>query len=234
MERLNIAFAEEYLGKGEITQKLASMGVPAIELDNEPCDIGELPIGASRVGGEPDLPAGTSWPAHNGKPMAFVAQIDLAEVTEHTDELPKQGWLVFFMDIDAPAATVLHVEGELERCPAPVAVDDAIEPCSLEMDLTYLIPGPSDPNVVALLDDDALADLQQAATDSRVEYLPLHLLGVPMVYGQERTLPEGDRLLFQLTTDECEYPDGNLFFRIPIVDLQAQRFERVSLRVAPD
>jgi uncharacterized protein YwqG len=54
--------------------------------------------GDSKLGGTPDLPAGLSWPEHNGQPLAFMAQLDLAPLarfdTAHL--LPAQGTLYFF------------------------------------------------------------------------------------------------------------------------------------------
>lgn len=87
---------------------------------------GEAEIGATRFGGAPDMPHGTSWPkraampdrtksAAAGRtpnpwivrqlgetvPFEFVAQIDLAEVARHPDlakVLPQTGRLLFFID----------------------------------------------------------------------------------------------------------------------------------------
>lgn len=57
------------------------------------------PLGASRLGGWPDLPADVSWPQWQERPMAFLAQINLAEM--HAIEpdlgLPKTGVLSFFL-----------------------------------------------------------------------------------------------------------------------------------------
>jgi hypothetical protein len=60
-----------------------------------------LPVaaGSSRLGGLPELPAGTPWPSRGGKPMQLLAQINCAELVpfrEHT-LLPAEGTLHFFM-----------------------------------------------------------------------------------------------------------------------------------------
>ncbi|MFC0627372.1 YwqG family protein [Kribbella deserti] len=60
-------------------------------------------LGGSRLGGRPDLPAATAWPDWNGVPLAFVAQIDLAE-THACDlgkVLPERGLLSFFYETNA-------------------------------------------------------------------------------------------------------------------------------------
>jgi uncharacterized protein YwqG len=79
-----------------------------------------LPVGASRLGGRPDLPPSIEWPRWNGfaaedfigangarfprgcKPatLSFVAQLNLAEIPDGTGLLPDKGWLFFFYDVD--------------------------------------------------------------------------------------------------------------------------------------
>lgn len=57
-------------------------------------------LGACRLGGRPDLPVGTAWPDWDGVPLAFVAQIDLAETNPFDPEgvLPARGLLSFFYE----------------------------------------------------------------------------------------------------------------------------------------
>lgn len=61
----------------------------------------DLPIGVSKFGGCPDLPADAEWfRTSGGIPMSFIAQVNFAEVApfdlEH--KLPEQGMLYFFYD----------------------------------------------------------------------------------------------------------------------------------------
>lgn len=58
----------------------------------------DYPLGASRFGGLPDLPAGVSWPVCDAGPIPFLAQVNLAELPSSPggDLLPKQGLLSFF------------------------------------------------------------------------------------------------------------------------------------------
>ena len=59
----------------------------------------------SRLGGMPNLDD-RPWPEHNGKPLAFVAQLDLSELARRipTGGLPTEGLLSFFYapEWDAP------------------------------------------------------------------------------------------------------------------------------------
>jgi len=56
------------------------------------------PVGASRLGGLPELPSDLDWPVESGVPMMFIAQIDLASVRAEAGEsaLPPSGYLWFF------------------------------------------------------------------------------------------------------------------------------------------
>lgn len=104
-------------------------------------DAGELPTGASKFGGEPDLPPDHQWAHYEGAPLSFLAQIDLAEASKYDSEglLPKSGTLSFFYECDeqpwgydpkhAGGARVYYFpEGtELVRTPAPEDMEDYLK-----------------------------------------------------------------------------------------------------------
>ena len=70
---------------------------------------GELPVGASRIGGAPDGPAGFTWPYYEiedeegafSVPLAFLGQFDLAEAAplDEAGLLPKEGLLSFWYEL---------------------------------------------------------------------------------------------------------------------------------------
>ncbi len=65
----------------------------------------EIPAGTSKTGGSPDLPPAIAWPEWKGRPLSFVAQLNLAEVVPHAPPqiLPTTGILYFFYDVvDSP------------------------------------------------------------------------------------------------------------------------------------
>lgn len=66
--------------------------------------------GASRVGGDPDVPADFEWPMVADEPLMFVAQINLAEVVEFgtLSELPREGLLSFFYGLTSSEGAVSH------------------------------------------------------------------------------------------------------------------------------
>jgi uncharacterized protein YwqG len=57
-----------------------------------------IPLGASKLGGSPDLPADQAWPRCEGEPLNFIAQINFAEIAPYAQEgvLPAAGLISFF------------------------------------------------------------------------------------------------------------------------------------------
>jgi uncharacterized protein YwqG len=80
--------------------EIMAMLQPASAIHTSPTDESKIAIGESKFGGMPDLPIGVAWPDYQGHPLAFVAQINLADVTpyDHDQWLPVSGHLYFFFD----------------------------------------------------------------------------------------------------------------------------------------
>jgi uncharacterized protein YwqG len=59
-----------------------------------------IPLGASRLGGLPDLPPDYQWKNHRGIPLTFIGQFRLSEIAPMDVEgiLPPTGWLYFFYE----------------------------------------------------------------------------------------------------------------------------------------
>lgn len=126
---------------------------PEIELALAPADTDALPLGASRVGGAPDLPDEVPWPADRaGRPLSFVAQLDLAALPAVDDDLPREGLLAFFYDTvrqpagldpgDAGALRVLLCEeNTLRRREIPtengVPTTDTFETCGVRAEVAW-------------------------------------------------------------------------------------------------
>lgn len=72
---------------------------PEIRLEVSQNDENNIPVGHSKIGGKPDLPATVSWPLENNEaPLSFLAQINLSEIdlTRFQTALPANGMLYFF------------------------------------------------------------------------------------------------------------------------------------------
>ncbi|HEU5438274.1 MAG TPA: YwqG family protein [Ktedonobacterales bacterium] len=87
-------------GLGNLTAHLDALTRPGIRLATRAVAQSALAIGASALGGQPDLPPGTAWPAKQGVPMSFVGQIRLEEAAPYDTAhlLPPAGLLSFFYD----------------------------------------------------------------------------------------------------------------------------------------
>jgi hypothetical protein len=107
-------------------------------------------LGATRFGGDPDLPESVGWPASDGA-STFYAQIDLSDLSSqgHTSALPRSGLLSFFAGpiegaaepivahvVYAPAGTVLT------RRAAPAFADGCarLEPVRVRFSPTLCLP----------------------------------------------------------------------------------------------
>ena len=82
---------------------LADRAMAALEscVTLEVMNVGDdVPVGASKIGGAPDLPEDLEWPAWKDRPLDFLAQINLAEVAGFGLDtgLPQSGLLLFFAD----------------------------------------------------------------------------------------------------------------------------------------
>ncbi|UOY92215.1 YwqG family protein [Ectobacillus sp. JY-23] len=95
---------EEFIhtyGLTHLQNELLASVFPCIKVTPSPR--ADIAIGASKMGGHPDLPAGFTYPVVNGTPLRFVAQIRLADVpqTAFSAAFPKTGRLYFFYHEDS-------------------------------------------------------------------------------------------------------------------------------------
>lgn len=84
----------------------------ALYAESEPV-AGPVPLGRSKTGGAPHLPADMAHPMdRNGLLSVFLAQIDLAEIAHLQSWLPRRGMLYFFVDDTqyAEDPTVLYID----------------------------------------------------------------------------------------------------------------------------
>ena len=80
--------------------EILAISRPAVLLRTKGTMESLIPLGATKIGGRPDLPANVHWPAYgDGTPLAFLAQINLAEIAKLGSPiagLPKDGLLTVF------------------------------------------------------------------------------------------------------------------------------------------
>lgn len=93
---------EVILTDEEEKQLLLSMIKPAIGIRTSKSSDHDLAVGASKIGGRPDLPLSFTWPLYKDEPLTFCAQYNCAELT-HFDPghvLPSAGMIYVFIYID--------------------------------------------------------------------------------------------------------------------------------------
>jgi len=104
-------------GLDRLADEAERLTLPAIRITAEMADEADIPIGASKIGGRPDLPVGVAWPERDGRPLAFLAQFNLAEVAAYDVEhaLPPTGMLYFFYDFTNERCGVHHEDRDSWR-----------------------------------------------------------------------------------------------------------------------
>ena len=89
-------------GFGVHAAALAAVARECIHIKLEPTAAAELALGASHMGGQPDLPPDREWPRWNGASLAFIAQFELSELARFpaAQALPRVGQLAFFYEVE--------------------------------------------------------------------------------------------------------------------------------------
>jgi uncharacterized protein YwqG len=204
------------LAEGGLLKHRSTLAQPALHVLTRRVDEKTLALGASKVGGHPDLPAGTKWPENDGRAMGFIAQLRLEEIAKLGESrLPKKGLLLFFVD-DEPfgdsyleKAKVIHV-GDSKRLariepPASFQKSRGGQPerqpyasCAVTFVPTLTVPSPTNPVVPKLL-----KKIGRAKYEEHVELEHPHLsqlLGFRQ-YGWDAENPATAQFLFRVTSD---------------------------------
>lgn len=168
-ELANLWAALEAKGHPEVVPKLQRVVAAAVGIQTTPTADDALAVGASKLGGKPDLGQTASWPGWKGKPLSFVGQLNLAEVASFPccAELPSCGLISCFYDSEQqvwgfdPAdkgGFVVLYEPEpraLVRTDFPEALDVRFESCRLSFSAKSTLPDWESPHFDELnLSDD--------------------------------------------------------------------------------
>jgi len=91
-------------GLSRVSDQLLSLARMSIRFVTTKSDDSEIPIGSSKIGGNPDLPQNSRFPEWNSSPLAFLVQINLEEIAffRTSSELPPSGLLSFFYHDSQP------------------------------------------------------------------------------------------------------------------------------------
>ena len=150
MERLKQMMTER--GLGNYYERMKHLARNAIHVEPVVVPADEIPVGASKFGGIPDLPEGFVWPRlADGAPLPFLCQFDLAELAPYDRDglLPKEGLLSFFYDVNPMPdcwydeegwAVFYHVGQELKRQRGPEDVPGYFTSARVEITATPELP----------------------------------------------------------------------------------------------
>lgn len=230
------------------TKKVMAHVQPAVRFHSYLMEVGDLPLGASRMGGAPDLPPGLPWPEIKGRPIEFLAQIDLAAAARAfpLPGLPTAGWLAVFSDSkqiyegvweDRRFWQLIYFEGEaaeLVRREYPGEPRDYFNLCELKFEREDCVPDLSDLVPNDLLGDDTwevCRDLNERINEAK-DWRPVHRLGgYPMLIQTFLEDYAGWRFLLQIDSDAepgWMWGDaGRLYFWISQEDLAAGVFHDI-------
>jgi uncharacterized protein (TIGR02996 family) len=218
----------------------------------------DIPIGASKVGGCPDLTAGTPWPMNKKSPMAFLGQWNLDElaVSPAAAALPRSGVLSFFVDLqpylddlydEPPPGRVLYTPGteNLERQTAPedLPSECRLKPCRATFTEGGTVPGLDSwalrqagmKKEAELREYAELVDLRPKLTLTRINQH--QILGHPQAIQEDpASHKKGDWvLLTQFSPDSACGLDvgdgGEFYFLIRPEHLAAAKFDRVYMEL---
>jgi uncharacterized protein YwqG len=148
MDKAQVQTAFEQAGLTRLLKDIDYLARMSVRLTPHSVDEAQLRVGASKIGGVPDLPTGVNWPQWKGVPQSFIAQVSLDEVCQYdTDKLlPPQGVLWFFYDAkqetygedpaDRGGWQVFYREDEsnLQRTttPATLPTESQFQACSID------------------------------------------------------------------------------------------------------
>jgi uncharacterized protein YwqG len=144
-------------GLARIQKDIERLTQVAVRLTSRAADDAQLPVGASKLGGAPDLPPRAAWPVWKNASMSFVAQIQLGDVRsfDAAHMLPAGGLLSFFYDAqqqtygadpaDRGGWQVRFIAGTkpgLQRAapPADLPAASRFRPCTLSCSPTATLP----------------------------------------------------------------------------------------------
>lgn len=136
----------------------------------------------THIGGLPELPSGTEWPNWKGRPLSFLAQLDLSSAPDFAwpEWAPREGRLLFFYDVveqpwgydpeDRGCCAVIYV-------PPDAAVADRLPPEALPIhgrfrrrDMRF-VPHMSYPSYERLVDRQARMSLSEGDFEEITEEL---------------------------------------------------------------
>jgi uncharacterized protein YwqG len=135
-------------GLSRVVAELVESAAECISITTHQNSDDGIPIGASKFGGNPDLPADVEWPHYKGAPLSFLCQIELSSAAKNpiAERLPSEGLLSFFCN-HAEYTMSWHVQlfsiRNLIRVAFPESLPDYYQysPCGVTLGKALTLPG---------------------------------------------------------------------------------------------
>ncbi len=200
---------------------ILSLARPSIRIAPTPRRHDLLAPRASRFGGVPAVPVGFTWPSYDGKPMAFLGQLDLAALPAvEAHGLPRNGLLAFFYEVesmrwgfdpgDRGCAHVVWLDGDVStfrtRVPPPYPdhIAQVFQACELSFTPTVDLPDTMDlaGEPLGELDDDQQERYRELAAS-------LHPGKYHHVLGHPQLVQEDMRVECELASNGLMAGDGH-------------------------
>jgi len=200
-------------GLGRLANDIIRLSMSSIRMDcRRVSDETALPLGSSKLGGKPDLQSSRIWPLWKSSPMAFVGQVNLADIAAHDAEghLPHSGLLSFFCAVDGTAAGLLrepndprswvvsHFNGDLAaltRLPLPPKLAECLRfaACQPSFSREPTLPDVGSREILGLrfseVERQAYVDIQSSADVGYVSAMTHRLLGYPYCFDRSPLVP---------------------------------------------
>jgi uncharacterized protein (TIGR02996 family) len=244
------------LRKAKLTpraDRLLRLARPALTFKSARAKESVLNVGASKLGGWPDLPPEVKWPFHRTEALAFLGQFNLSDLAASlvSRELPDSGVLsVFYLvDEDYERATdpkgtfrVFHFPdvAKLARREPPEDLGEAsrFKPCRLTFTEILTLPDVDSPwkNDLGFRNDDEAEDSYQEIVvgEGEDDGLNHRLLGYPCPLQSDPLRKKTMRHLLTIDSDDKRggpgwlWGDcGLLYFTISEEDYQKRQFDKV-------
>jgi hypothetical protein len=194
-------------GLGRVASDIIRLAMPSIRMNcGRAGHRTKLPLGRSGLGGSPDLPSGKSWPVWQDLPMAFVGQVNLADIAIHGEQghFIHSGLLSFFCAIDGTAAGLMLAPDDtsswsvslfdggmdtLVRLPPPRELPQPLNfpPCQASFSRDLTLPEVEAREILDLRlsepERHAYIDVQTGADEGYLPAMSHRLLGYPYSLG---------------------------------------------------
>jgi|ADurb_Oil_03_Slu_FD_contig_41_659887_length_1752_multi_1_in_0_out_0_1 uncharacterized protein YwqG len=91
----------DHSGLDRVKEDIKGYLLESVRIRPKRSDEDDIRTGESKIAGIPDLPLTMEWPSVKGRPLSFIAQLNmekLATILPENELLPAKGWLYFFYD----------------------------------------------------------------------------------------------------------------------------------------